>query len=96
MPNYHVNLSFDMLISDVEAFKAAVHPIIMRIGEQYGGLSGPGIDTTQQAADMVGQDLRMGVTALAMQALSDGIATTLPPGSAVENLKGSNEPFGDH
>ena len=61
--------------------------------DEGGGLRGAGAENTQQAADLIAQDIRMGVSVIAHRIIMKGAPLALPAGTTLTNLTAENEPI---
>lgn len=84
-------VNFDIQIDDEDNFSGVVHSMAMDLDEG-GGLRGAGAENTQQAADLIAQDPRIGVSVIAHRIIIKGAPLALPTGTTLTNLMAENEP----
>ena len=92
MKKFAVTVNFDVQIDDEDNFSAVVHPMAMDLDEG-GGVSGGGVENTQQAADFIAQNPRLGVSVIAHRIIMKGAPLALPTGTTLTNLTAENEPI---
>lgn len=69
MGTYRITMQFEVQVTDDKTFGEVTHDFTYAIAEQEGGASGMGAANSREAADLVGQDHRMGSSAWAVRAL---------------------------
>lgn len=72
METFRITMEFELQITDELAFGTVVHDFTKAIADQEGGAAGMGAANSQEVADLVGHDHRMGASTWAVRALQMG------------------------